>query len=247
MDAKRGKIEDVLQPEVFQFSKKNMEEAQKLIAKYPEGRQASAVMPLLDLAQRQHDGWLPRVAMDYIANMLGMPAMRVYEVATFYSMYNMRPIGKYHVQVCTTTPCWLRGSDGIVSACKDKLKIDMGESTKDGNFTLTEVECLGACVNAPMVQINDDFYEDLTADSMGAILSDLAAGKKPKVGPQSKRVSSEPVEGLTSLTTFGYTRDGIAAVAVAADEAPKKAAKKADDGAVKPLKKASKKVSPAKE
>jgi NADH-quinone oxidoreductase E subunit len=246
MDAKRGKIEDVLQPEVFQFSKKNFEEAQRIIAKYPEGRQASAVMPLLDLAQRQSEGWLPRVAMDYIADMLGMPAMRVYEVATFYSMYNMRPIGKYHVQVCTTTPCWLNGSDGIVSACKDKLKVGLGESTKDGYFTLTEVECLGACVNAPMVQINDDFYEDLTPESMGAILGDLAAGKKPKIGPQSKRKSSEPLEGLTSLTTFGYTREAAAASPAPAKTTKVGAAKK-EEPAVKPLKKASKKVSPAKE
>lgn len=238
MDAKRGKIEDVTQPEAFEFTKVNLGEAQRIIAKYPQGRQASAVMPLLDLAQRQSEGWLPKVAMDYVANMLGMPPMRVYEVATFYSMYNMRPIGKHHVQVCTTTPCWLNGSDGIVSACKDKLKIGMGETTKDGAFTLTEVECLGACVNAPMVQIGDDFYEDLTPDSMAAILSDLAAGKKPKVGPQSKRLSSEPLEGLTSLTTFGYARDAKAE--------PKAKAEKKDAPAVKPLKKASAKTSPAK-
>jgi NADH-quinone oxidoreductase E subunit len=259
MDAKRGKIEDVLQPEVFQFSKKNMEEAQRIIAKYPEGRQASAVMPLLDLAQRQCDGWLPKVAMDYIGQMLGMPAMRVYEVATFYSMYNMRPVGKYHVQVCTTTPCWLRGSDGIVSACKDKLKVGLGETTKDGNFTLTEVECLGACVNAPMVQINDDFYEDLTPESMGAILSDLAVGKKPVVGPQSPRVSSEPIEGLTSLTSFGYLRPAKGFATPAKTEKTEKVAKKADakepaatatktakpkDSGVKPLKKATKKLPP---
>lgn len=257
MDAKRGKIEDVLQPEVFQFSKKNLEEAQKIIAKYPEGRQQSAVMPLLDLAQRQSEGWLPKVAMDYVADMLGMPPMRVYEVATFYSMYNMRPVGKYHVQVCTTTPCWLRGSDGIVGACKDKLGVGMGETTQDGNFTLTEVECLGACVNAPMVQINDDFYEDLTAESMTAILSDLAAGKKPKVGPQSVRVSSEPLEGLTSLTSFGYVRAEQAAVkkapaaakskeaVVEDDKAPaKKLTEKLKDSGVKLLKKSTKKLPP---
>lgn len=250
MDAKRGKIEDVLQPEVFQFSKKNMEEAQRIIAKYPEGRQASAVMPLLDLAQRQCEGWLPRVAMDYVGQMLDMPAMRVYEVATFYSMYNMRPVGKYHVQVCTTTPCWLRGSDGIVGACKDKLKVDLGESTKDGNFTLTEVECLGACVNAPMVQINDDFYEDLTPESMVAVLSDLAAGKKPAVGPQSKRMSSEPIEGLTTLTSFGYVRpektSAVKVVAATDEVAAAKPAKevKEKDSGIKPLKKATKKLPP---
>lgn len=256
MDAKRGKIEDVLQPEVFQFSKKNLEEAQRIIAKYPEGRQQSAVMPLLDLAQRQSEGWLPKVAMDYVADMLGMPSMRVYEVATFYSMYNMRPVGKYHVQVCTTTPCWLRGSDGIVSACKDKLHVGMGETTKDGNFTLTEVECLGACVNAPMVQINDDFYEDLTAESMTAILSDLAAGIKPKVGPQTQRISSEPLEGLTSLTSFGYTRPNqpaakkaVAAKQVVSAEVDEKKTSKSltekiKDSGVKLLKKSTKKLPP---
>jgi NADH-quinone oxidoreductase E subunit len=245
MDAKRGKIEDVLQPEVFEFTKKNLEEAQRIIAKYPEGRQASAVMPLLDLAQRQGDGWLPVVAMDYIAQMLGMPPMRVYEVATFYSMYNMRPVGKYHVQVCTTTPCWLRGSDGIVSACKDKLKVGLGESTADGNFTLTEVECLGACVNAPMVQINDDFYEDLTPDSMAAILDDLSAGKQPKIGPQSVRISSEPLEGLTTLTSFGYARgQESAAAAPTKAKTASSSEEKAQDSGIKPLKKATKKLPP---
>ena len=188
-----------VQPTSFEFSKENFAKAEKIIAKYPKGRQQSAVMPLLDIAQRQHDGWLPKVAMDYIASILGMAPIRVYEVASFYTMYNLAPIGKHHVQVCTTTPCWLRGSDQIMEACEKHLGIHGGETTKDGMFTLTEVECLGACVNAPMMQIGDDFYEDLTAENTKELLDMLKSGKKPKVGPQSKRVSSEPLPGLTTL------------------------------------------------
>ena len=188
------------QPTSFGFSSENVKAAEAVIAKYPEGWQASAVMPLLDLAQRQSDGWLPRVAMDYVADMLSMPRIRVYEVATFYTMYNLNPVGKYHVQVCTNLPCWLRGSDAIVGSCKSKLGVEFGETTKDGLFTLSEAECLGACVNAPMIQINDDFYEDLDSASTETILSELAAGSKPKTGSQIGRFTCEPIDGLTALT-----------------------------------------------
>lgn len=178
--------------ESFAFTDENLREAKKIIARYPEGRQQSAVMPLLDLAQRQMNGWLPRVAMEYLADMLGMPVIKVYEVASFYTMYNLEPVGKHVVQVCTTTPCWLRGSDEIVGACEKTLGIKCGGHTPDGQFTLREVECLGACVNAPLVQIGDDYYEDLTPEKMQSLLQALRRGEKPKPGPQSGRTSSEP-------------------------------------------------------
>lgn len=187
------------QPDRFEFTPENFKKAEAIIAKYPAGRQASAVMPLLDIAQRQHAGWLPKAAMDYIAQMLSMAPMRVYEVATFYTMYNLAPVGKHFVQVCTTTPCWLRGSDQVVDACEKHLGVKCGETTTDGQFTLIEVECLGACVNAPMMQIGDDFYEDLNAENTVKILDELKAGKKPKAGPQSGRKSSEPLPGATTL------------------------------------------------
>ena len=188
----------------FAWTAENAAQAEKVIARYPAGRQQSAVMPLLDLAQRQvgaetqTQGWLPVPVMEYIARQLDMPYMRVYEVATFYTMYNLAPVGRYHVQVCGTTPCMLRGSDDVFSACKNKGLVK-GSTTPDGLFTLTEVECLGACANAPMVQINDDNFEDLTYDSMSAILDDLAAGKQPKIGPQIERQTSCPEGGPTSL------------------------------------------------
>ncbi len=186
-----------IEPESFSFTPENLVEANALIAKYPPGRQQSAVMPLLALAQKQNNNWLPKIAMDYVANMLGMPPVRVYEVASFYTMYNLEPVGKHFVQVCTTTPCWLRGSDNIVSACEKRLGIGMGGTTPDGEFTLREVECLGACVNAPMVQITsfggaDNYYEDLTPDTVVRIIDTLAFGENPKPGPQSGRRSSEP-------------------------------------------------------
>lgn len=198
------------QPESFEFNKAYQARVKEAISLYPKGRQQSAVMPLLDLAQRQvgeegakaeppYGGWIPRAAMDHIAEILDMPAIKVYEVASFYSMYNMAPVGKYLVQVCTTTPCWLCNSDGVVKACKDQLGIGMGETTEDGKFTLVEVECLGACVNAPMVQINDDFYEDLTEESTKEILSILSEDMKPKVGSQKGRKSSMALSGPTSL------------------------------------------------
>ncbi len=190
------------QPESFEFSAETKAKADVFIAKYPAGRQASAVMPLLDLAQRQHENWLPRAAMNYVAGLLDMPAIRVYEVATFYTMYNLAPVGKHFLQVCTTTPCWLRGSADIVDACKAELGVDIGETTKDGLFTLNEVECLGACVNAPMIQINDDYYEDLTPENVKAILQALSKGETPAAGPQSGRKTSEPISGATTLTEF---------------------------------------------
>ena len=187
------------QPAGFAFTTEHLDKAAAIIKKYPEGKQQSAVMPLLHLAQQQNDNWLPRAAMDVVAEMLSMPRVRVYEVATFYTMYNLAPVGTYHVQVCTTTPCWLRGSDGIVKACEDHLGVKLGETTADGKFTLCEVECLGACVNAPMVQIDtkssSTYYEDLTPENTKKILTDLAVGKTVKPGPQSGRHTSEPAAG----------------------------------------------------
>ena len=183
----------------YKFTAETMKIAKQHIAKYPKGRQASAVMPLLDLAQRENGGWLPRVAMDYISDLLKMPKIAVYEVATFYTMYNLKPVGKFHVQVCTNLPCLLRGSDKIVNAAKNYLKISIGETTEDNLFTLTEVECLGACVNAPMMQINDDYYEDLDEISTLNIFTELVLEKLPKTGSQIARKTCEPIGGLTSL------------------------------------------------
>jgi NADH-quinone oxidoreductase subunit E len=183
----------------FTFSPENAEQAALLIARYPQGRQQSAVMPLLDLAQRQSGGWLPQDVLDYVADYLDMPRIRVYEVATFYTMYNTKPVGRHLVQLCRTTPCWLCGSEDVLDACRDFLGIGIGETTEDGLFTLIEVECLGACCNAPMMQINDDFYEDLDADATRNVLEALKKGEQPKTGSQTGRVSSEPVGALTTL------------------------------------------------
>ncbi len=190
---------DVAGPATFAFSDENLVRAKTIIAKYPEGRQASAVIPLLDIAQRQCGNWLPRAAMDHVAGMLGMPRIRVYEVATFYTMFNLKPVGEHFVQICTTTPCWLRGSDEIVAACERKLGIHLGETTADGRFTVIEVECLGACVNAPMMQVGDDYYEDLTAERTEAILDALARGERPAPGSQTGRRTSMPAPGPTTL------------------------------------------------
>ena len=186
----------------FTFTPENKALADKFIAKYPAGRQASAVLPLLDLAQRQVGGWLPRAAMDHVAETLEMAPIRVYEVATFYSMFNLKPVGRHLIQICRTTPCWLRGSDQLTDACKTKLGIGLKETTADGKFTLTEVECLGACANAPMVQINDDYYEDLDAAKMESLLEALARGDKPKTGSQIGRQGSAPEGGPTTLLEF---------------------------------------------
>ena len=189
-----------VQPENFAFSPDNMERARAVIRRYPEGRQASAVMPLLDLAQRQSGGWLPRAAMEQVAGILDMAPIRVYEVATFYTMYNLEPVGRHLVQVCTTTPCALCGAAGIVAACEQELGIALGETTDDDTFTLREVECLGACVNAPMMQIGDDYYEDLDADNTRKILQALRRGETPRAGSQTGRTSSENAAGPTTLT-----------------------------------------------
>ncbi len=184
---------------IFAFSSENIERAHKIIAKYPDGRQASAVMPLLDLAQRQSGGWLPTAAIEYVAEFLDMPTMRAFEVASFYTMYKLKPVGRHNVQVCTTTPCWLRGSDDVVDACRRNLGIGLGETTADGEFSLNEIECLGACVNAPMAQINDDYYEDLDAERTEALLDALKRGEKPAPGSQSGRQMSAPAGPRTSL------------------------------------------------
>ncbi|MFA4994848.1 MAG: NADH-quinone oxidoreductase subunit NuoE [Bdellovibrionales bacterium] len=196
-DSKTAKASNA--SKTFALLADNLARAEKIIAKYPAGRQASAVIPLLEIAQRQNGGWLSQAAMNFVAKKLDMPPVRVYEVATFYSMFNLKPVGKNFVQICTTTPCWLRGSEDIVHACQKKLGINLDETTKDGKFTLREVECLGACVNAPVVQINDDFYEDLTPDAMDKILDTLKAGKKPEAGSQTGRSGSCPQDGSTSL------------------------------------------------
>ena len=195
----------VKQQASFAFTSENLACVQKIISRYPAGRQASAVLPLLDIAQRQSGNWLPQAAMDYVAKLLDMPPIRVYEVASFYTMFNLKPVGENFVQVCTTTPCWLRGSSDIVSACKKKLGINVGETTQDGKFTLTEVECLGACVNAPMIQINDAYYEDLTPELMDKMLDTLKAGQKLEPGSQTGRRGSCAQTGPTSLTEKAKT------------------------------------------
>jgi len=189
----------VAQPASFAFTPDNLARAKGIIAKYPPGQQASAVLPLLDLAQRQQGTWLPRAAMDMVAEMLAMAPIRVYEVATFYTMLNLRPVGRHHFQVCTTTPCWLRGSDEIVKTCERRLGIGIGEVTPDGLFSLIEVECLGACVNAPIIQVNDDFYEDLDGASTEALIEALRRGKAPPAGSVKQRQGSAPEGGKTTL------------------------------------------------
>jgi NADH-quinone oxidoreductase subunit E len=192
----------------FAWTAENAAQVKTIFARYPEGRQRSAVMPLLDLAQRQvgaetnTQGWLPLPVMEFVARELDMPVIRVVEVATFYFMYNIAPVGKFHVQVCGTTPCMLRGSDDIMAACKSK-GMHLGHTTDDGLFTLTEVECMGNCASAPMVQINDDNYEDLTADRMTGILDALTKGERPKTGTQEPgRHTVEPVGALSTLTAM---------------------------------------------
>jgi NADH-quinone oxidoreductase subunit E len=190
--------------DAFAWSDASAAKAREIVARYPEGRQQSATLPLLDLAQRQvgeetqTQGWLPVPVIEYVAAYLGMPYIRVFEVATFYTMYNLAPVGRYHVQVCGTTPCMLRGSDDVLAACKNQ-GLTKGRTTPDGLFTLTEVECMGNCANAPMVQINDDNFEDLDYDRTVAILEALARGETPRPGPQNGRHTSEPQGGPTTL------------------------------------------------
>ncbi|GAA6009216.1 hypothetical protein JCM10207_004310 [Rhodosporidiobolus poonsookiae] len=187
----------------FALSAENQQVAKRIIAKYPPQYKKAAVIPLLEVAQKQNKGWTSISVMNHVAELLEMPPMRVYEVASFYTMFNREPVGEHFVQICTTTPCMLGGcgSDKIVEAITSHLGVGLGETTQDNKFTLLEVECLGACSNAPMVQINDKFYEDLTPETIVKVLDDLAAGKEAKTGPQSERFGSEPNGPLTALTS----------------------------------------------
>src|ERR1700729_3731471 len=186
------------QPPSFAFTPENLDWAKAKIAQYPEGRQQSAVIPILWKAQEQCGGWLPQKAMEATADLLGMAKIRVLEVATFYTMFNLAPVGRFHVQLCGTTPCMLRGSEELKVVCRRAIG-GQDHVSADGVFSWTEVECLGACVNAPMVQINADYYEDLTPDSLTRILNDLAAGRNPKPGPQVDRQNSAPIGGANTL------------------------------------------------
>ena len=189
------------EPTSFEFDAESEAQIAKILPRYPAGKQASAVMPLLYVAQKQmgrqtSSAWVPRIAMDVIAERLGMAPMRVYEVATFYFMYNTKPIGRFHLQVCGTTPCWLRGSDDVLRACKDAGALKgYGDTSADGNFTLTEVECLGGCVNAPILQVDDDYYEDMDYDSTVRLIEALKRGERPKPGSMIGRQTSAPVGG----------------------------------------------------
>ncbi|MDP6222469.1 MAG: NADH-quinone oxidoreductase subunit NuoE [Candidatus Micropelagos thuwalensis] len=189
------------QPDDFAFTKENISWAKEQIAKYPKGRQASAIIPLLWQAQKQSGGWLPEPAIRYVAEFLDMPHMRAMEVATFYTMFNLEPVGEHFVQLCGTTPCWLRGADNLKNVCR-KIIGEQNAVTEDGKLSWLEVECLGACVNAPMVQINDDFYEDLTAEWFEKILLDLKRGDTVIPGPQTSRQASEPEGGRTVLKSI---------------------------------------------
>lgn len=192
-------LPDSEQPTEFAFTPENEARARAIIAKYPPGREQSALIPVLDLAQRQHENWLPRVAMDYVADFLDVPRIRVYEVASFYTMFNLAPVGRHFVQVCTTTPCWLCGSDEVLRAIKDRAGATVGHPSADGAFSVIEVECLGACVNAPMVQINDDYYEDLDYERMCALLDALKRGEKPPAGSVIGRHGSQAQKGPTTM------------------------------------------------
>ena len=190
------------QPDNFEFTEKNIEISKKIINNYPEGKQNSAVMALLYLVQRQNENWIPLVAMKYIAKFLSMPYIKVYEVATFYSMYNLAPVGKYYYQICTTTPCMLRGSNKLIEACKEKISENQNEISKDGNCSWVEVECLGACVNAPMAQINDDYFEDLSKKKLIEIIEQTKNNIKPKAGSYKGRFNSAPENNRSSLNNL---------------------------------------------
>jgi len=190
------------QPDNFEFTEKNIEISKKIINNYPEGKQNSAVMALLYLVQRQNENWIPLVAMKNIAKILSMPYIKVYEVATFYSMYNLAPVGKYFYQICTTTPCMLRGSNKLVEACKEKISENQNEVSKDGNCSWVEVECLGACVNAPMAQINDDYFEDLNKEKLIEIIEQTKNNINPKAGSYKGRLNSAPENNRSSLNNL---------------------------------------------
>jgi NADH-quinone oxidoreductase subunit E len=201
---------DVAQPAHFEFDSESESEIAWHVAKYPPGKQASAVIPLLYIVQKQMkrqtgSAWVPMVGMDAVARRLGMPSIRVYEVATFYFMFNLKPIGKYHLQVCTTAPCWLRGSDAVTATCRAETGIqNFGDTSADGMFTMTEVECLGACVNAPILQVDDDFYEDMDADRVKQLLDALRRGECPPPGSMIGRQTSAPEGGPNTLTTLQF-------------------------------------------
>ena len=190
------------QPDNFEFSEKNLEISKKIINKYPKGKQSSAVMALLYLAQRQNQNWIPLAAMKYIGKILSMPYIKVYEVATFYSMYNLKPVGKYFYQICTTTPCMLRGSNKLVEACKEKISENQNEISNDGSCSWVEVECLGACVNAPMAQINDDYFEDLNKQKLIEIIEQTKKNVKPRAGSYKGRLNSAPDNNRTTLNNI---------------------------------------------
>jgi NADH-quinone oxidoreductase subunit E len=196
-----------VQPKDFAFTGENLAWARKQIAKYPDGRQASAVIPLLWRAQEQAGGWVPEAAIRYVADLLSMPHIRVLEVATFYTMFNLAPVGRWHVQLCGTTPCELRGANALKQVCHARIGHQM-HPTADGKFSWVEVECLGACVNAPMAQINYDFYEDLTPENFSRILDEMAAGRTPAPGPQIDRQFSAPAGGATTLTDTAIYANG---------------------------------------
>ena len=187
------------QPEKFEFSSASIELANNIIRKYPEGKQKSAVMALLYIAQKQNNNWIPLAAMKYIAKFLDMPYIKVYEVATFYSMYNLSPVGKYFVQVCTTTPCMIRGANKLVEACKERISKKESELLNDKNCSWMEVECLGACVNAPMMQINDEYFEDLDKEKTLKILDKILKDEMPKPGSYRGRISNEPENNRKTL------------------------------------------------
>jgi NADH-quinone oxidoreductase subunit E len=202
------------QPASFAFDEQSEAEIAHLVTRYPAGRQASAVIPALYVVQKQMkrqtgSAWVPVKAMDAVGVRLGMAPIRVYEVATFYFMFNMKPIGKFHLQVCTTTPCWLRGSDAVTDACRAATGIKgWGETSEDGVFTMTEVECLGACVNAPILQVDDDFYEDMDAGKVTSLLAALRRGERPVPGSMTGRQTSAPEGGPTTLTTLQFAPQG---------------------------------------
>ena len=196
--------------EPFAFTPENQAKAEAIVGKYPPGRQASAVLPLLLLAQEQCGAWLPQPALDHVADLLGMPGIRVYEVASFYDMFNTQPVGRVQIRVCTTTPCWLCGSDDVLRACRDALGIEVGESTSDMRFFLREFECLGACANAPMMWIDDDYFEDLDYDSTRAIIEALKRGERPQPGSQTGRQASMAAGGKTTLFADSHRAGEVA-------------------------------------
>jgi NADH-quinone oxidoreductase subunit E len=231
--AVRRLAEAHLQPKEFSFTEENRDWAEREITKYPEGRQHSAIIPLLWRAQEQAGGWLPQKAIEHVAQVLDMPKMRALEVATFYTMFNLAPVGKFHVQLCGTTPCVLRGADKLISLCHERMGEQLHASA-DGKLSWIEVECLGACVNAPVAQINYDYYEDLTPESLNRILDALVSGRDVKPGPQIERQLSAPVGGLTTLTDpdlYSKARGGTGSKHAVQDADAKKPGEKPGEAA----------------